>query len=106
MVGEFERLTAGKVVAARTQVQLPHPTTRNRAHEPPSDTTEVGSGGFENDRAINALPLRPEVVPLLLAVFSAKETTDSLSYLAFVTQYLRDLLRQSIKHDAHIRRSA
>src|SRR5262249_34675850 len=42
-----------KVTAAERQVQLAHPPVQLRAHEPPSQPTEMWAGGCEIDFVVN-----------------------------------------------------
>src|SRR5262249_23420302 len=52
-VGKLVSAPRPKVTAAARQVQLAHPPVQLRAHEPPSQPTEMWAGGCEIDFVVN-----------------------------------------------------
>src|SRR5262245_54737395 len=52
-VGELISAPRPKVTAAERQVQLAHPPVQMRAHEPPSQPTEMWADGCEIDFVVN-----------------------------------------------------
>src|SRR5262245_63716494 len=53
-VGKLISAPRPKVTAAERQVQLAHPPVQMRAHEPPSQPTEMWVGGCETDFVVTA----------------------------------------------------
>src|SRR5262249_52603396 len=52
-VGKLISAPRPKVTAAERQIQVAHPPVQMRAHEPPSQSTEMRAGGCEIDFVVN-----------------------------------------------------
>src|SRR5262245_919914 len=61
-VGKLISAPRPKVTAAERQIQLAHPPVQMRAHEPPSQPTEMWAGGCETDFVVNLELLARPVV--------------------------------------------